>query len=1103
MQPFDTDQVEIQSDALCFFENISGSNSQVNSQKNNSSGYDNAYNIRTTNIAVDEYHLFQNNLRQQQHQHQLNHKNTKKIVINPAVIGIDESHADQIGQRASNSIPNIKINKAVIKHQDKQDIKDRYSERNDDDQKEIWPQFEDQTCSIKKSNERRKYKTNEGLNNNTQGLNDQMNSLKHDDSNLYTTININIEDKYPLSHQTMNHTDTTFVDQDSTPFNENDRIMSQEIQIHQKQYLLRPQTHHQTLQNQSFSDNESGVNNEVQTQYDQRIPHQIHLQNEDIHIQSMEISILNDQQQNRSNYQSDNRSNSSNQNQINNNQTYQHHQHQNENQITNNSISVIRSSQRKISHTDMSSKLPQRIEQRRINTQEKQSRNKLINQTQSMKQRAMMSQKNPQIYNQNIDGEYAGRAGSQQSRTINTDKGYIVSGGRHVSTAVSSQIKQRNNITSEQSTKNKIKQLIEKRKINLFAEENQRSMLEFNPDVQISKQYEMNNQLYTQYKNQQLNNVKQIKIADYYNNNKGDNSVRGKTFKEMMLRSLMYRKDKNSHRQSTSPYHDNLQTNQSILDTKRSQEEEQVDKMLNTTDIMNFNLQNQNNVMQKQGVLDIDKMYQKIINKLAEEKKDAKLPINPMNDLLTSNNNTAHDNGVDQQLEADAVDLSRLNESLFDDQSSMYDNSFRGQQSILKSRLQKRLNLSKQIVSESIKEENGIYQTGDESAKNHINSIRFQESENVDEKQSKTIMDHYYQISKIYQNNQEFVKMKRQFQQQSYDRPFSFSHQRDINKLKDKRKSSDEQNNNLTGSLAERNIKNDNSINITLDQNVPKMKGTHARQSYSQNNSLPRFNYKHRNNYMFNHQDSDSKSIQNNYTNPEDLGSGVENSHREKDLRKQKYDKNLQNNIDWNDCLLKKYIDTPNQHELQYINDNSLYSNEDIDYMINMVRLNEKAFERSNTLSQIHNKTLNTIQKLCSDIQLDKVAIKIQFFYADRDSKTLQKLLLRCKEFFVIRVRIIKILKLISEREAFMTSLKDIIRNFNEQDENDLSYKNSDKSVQLRQLNYNINVVSEELVKLILSFLCEYHKYFGKNYLEVARREAKEIAEVLLIIKGD
>jgi hypothetical protein len=47
-------------------------------------------------------------------------------------------------------------------------------------------------------------------------------------------------------------------------------------------------------------------------------------------------------------------------------------------------------------------------------------------------------------------------------------------------------------------------------------------------------------------------------------------------------------------------------------------------------------------------------------------------------------------------------------------------------------------------------------------------------------------------------------------------------------------------------------------------------------------------------------------------------------------------------------------------------------------------------------------------------------------------------------------------------------------------------------------------------VKLILTFLADYNKYFGKrfiydetDYLEVSRREAREIESILALIRGN
>lgn len=99
----------------------------------------------------------------------------------------------------------------------------------------------------------------------------------------------------------------------------------------------------------------------------------------------------------------------------------------------------------------------------------------------------------------------------------------------------------------------------------------------------------------------------------------------------------------------------------------------------------------------------------------------------------------------------------------------------------------------------------------------------------------------------------------------------------------------------------------------------------------------------------------------------------------------------------------------------------SLYSNEDIDYMINMVRLNESTLIQkqwtSTTLKQMINKVLLTIRTQCEELQLDKLSEKIYFHYHKVTTENLIKLFFRCKEFFVIRLRAIRLLKLIEGRE--------------------------------------------------------------------------------------
>ena len=59
------------------------------------------------------------------------------------------------------------------------------------------------------------------------------------------------------------------------------------------------------------------------------------------------------------------------------------------------------------------------------------------------------------------------------------------------------------------------------------------------------------------------------------------------------------------------------------------------------------------------------------------------------------------------------------------------------------------------------------------------------------------------------------------------------------------------------------------------------------------------------------------------------------------------------------------------------------------------------------------------------------------------------KLLFRCKEFFIIRVRVVKIMRMISEREGFINTLKKTVSELNENDEKELEMLYSKKSKSL------------------------------------------------------
>ena len=58
-----------------------------------------------------------------------------------------------------------------------------------------------------------------------------------------------------------------------------------------------------------------------------------------------------------------------------------------------------------------------------------------------------------------------------------------------------------------------------------------------------------------------------------------------------------------------------------------------------------------------------------------------------------------------------------------------------------------------------------------------------------------------------------------------------------------------------------------------------------------------------------------------------------------------------------------------------------------------------------------------------------------------------------------------------------------MVSDLNDRDEKDLSNLGSEKSLVLRSLSKVISEVTDGLAKLILMFLADYHKYFGKIFV--------------------
>ncbi len=63
-----------------------------------------------------------------------------------------------------------------------------------------------------------------------------------------------------------------------------------------------------------------------------------------------------------------------------------------------------------------------------------------------------------------------------------------------------------------------------------------------------------------------------------------------------------------------------------------------------------------------------------------------------------------------------------------------------------------------------------------------------------------------------------------------------------------------------------------------------------------------------------------------------------------------------------------------------------------------------------------------------------------------------------------------------------LESLRKIVNELSFINEKELENLNSDKSFTLSNMSQRINEITNDVVKLILQYLSDYHKYFGKVF---------------------
>jgi hypothetical protein len=67
----------------------------------------------------------------------------------------------------------------------------------------------------------------------------------------------------------------------------------------------------------------------------------------------------------------------------------------------------------------------------------------------------------------------------------------------------------------------------------------------------------------------------------------------------------------------------------------------------------------------------------------------------------------------------------------------------------------------------------------------------------------------------------------------------------------------------------------------------------------------------------------------------------------------------------------------------------NMYVTDDIDYLLNMIRLNQRSVEKSHSMNIIHGRAMNTIQALCKEFHLDNLSNKLALAYGEVSLKWL------------------------------------------------------------------------------------------------------------------
>ena len=126
--------------------------------------------------------------------------------------------------------------------------------------------------------------------------------------------------------------------------------------------------------------------------------------------------------------------------------------------------------------------------------------------------------------------------------------------------------------------------------------------------------------------------------------------------------------------------------------------------------------------------------------------------------------------------------------------------------------------------------------------------------------------------------------------------------------------------------------------------------------------------------------------------------------------------------IDWKTSVIKKKVDSGN-YAFNLENDTKIFKEDEIEYMINLLRYSSKDFNSIDLLKPLFNKSLMTLERIMEELMLGHVFDRIQTKLVEISPENTMKILIRCKMMFYCRNEMISILKIIENREERLKEL--------------------------------------------------------------------------------